>query len=108
MPDYKYHFPDYDDTPLMKDWPGDSIWTDSSWKNDVCPCFMSTDIMAGYIVKVWSEYEDVDKRETDDPQYYVALYNLEDTFIETLIYTDDMFDVEALINRLEHANRLKG
>jgi hypothetical protein len=106
--DYKYHFPDYDDTPLMKDWPGESIWTDSSWKNDVCPCFMSDDIMKGYIVKVWSEYDDEEKREDDGAQYLVTLSNLEDTYIETLLYTNNMSDVEGLIKRLEHANRLKG
>ena len=109
MRTYTNQFPDYDDTPLMSDWKGDSTWDDSSWKNDICPSFTSTDIMAGYIVKVFSEYDNEDKREVpDDPQYYVGLYNLEDDLIETLLYTDSMMDVEALIKRLEHANRLKG
>ena len=109
MRTYTNQFPDYDDTPLMSDWSGVSTWEDSSWKNDVCPVFSSTDIMAGYIVKVWSEYDDEDKREDSDAgQYLVTLSDREDTFIETLLYTDSMMDVEALIKRLEHANRLKG
>lgn len=108
MKNYLYHFPDFDDTPLMSNWQGKSTWDDTSWKNDICPSFTSDDLIQGYIVRVFSEYADEEKREDADMgQFYVGLYNADDDLIETLMVTDNMFDVEALIKRFEYANQVK-
>ena len=99
---YLTEFPDYDSTPLMLDWKGASTWADTSWHNDVCPSAESDDLIPGYQVRVFSDYEQSDEREMKGlPRFAVILYSDGDEHLCDLLATDSALEVENLILAIE-------
>ena len=107
MSNYEAQFPDYDDVPAMINWQGESVWKDTSYKNDTSPSFSSSNVFQGFIVKVYSDYSDHAKREYNDHQFLVTVTTHDGDFAFNLLSTNDRLEVEQLIKQLEYANPSK-
>ena len=75
---------------------------ETSWCDDMCPSWSCDTWAPGYIVMVWCDYDDTDKREySGSPRFKVSRYHLlTDEYHDSPCESEDIADVLDYLNRI--------